>query len=127
MRDCFADVVDDATRDHGTRREREVDVLEHGTFRELQWAPSFEWPPLPVRDIDEPPSCRLQLVAAGWEFRELISAFRVRCGRGRSGAVSGVPLIHADVCASQRFARIGADDATANHACSRASSCRPIP
>src|SRR4029450_7343479 len=64
VRDRVAGFVDDSARDHGARREGEVNVLEHGAFTELQGSPSFEWSPLSVRDLALAAECRLELVAS---------------------------------------------------------------
>src|SRR6266571_5548504 len=120
MGERVADFVDDAARDDCAWRERKVDVLEHGAVAELQGASAFEWSPLSVRDFDIPASCRLELIAPGRELRQLIPALVVRHGRGGSAAIPRAPFIHADLHAAQRFTRIGAYDAPADHARSRA-------
>src|SRR5439155_22922937 len=95
--------VDDSARDHRAGWEREVNVLEHGAFTELQGASSFEWSPLSVRNLDIPASRRLELVASGGKLRQLIPALGIRHGRSGSAAIPRVPLIHADLHGSQGF------------------------
>ena len=127
MGDRLAGFVDDEARDDCTRRQREVDILEHGTFAELQRSSTFEWPALSVRDLDVPASARFELVAAGGELRQLISALRVRHRRRGSAEIPRAPFIHADLHAAQRFSRVSADDAPPDHAASRTRRRRLIP
>jgi hypothetical protein len=60
-------------------------------------------------------------------LRELIPALGVRHGRGGSAEIPRAPFIHADLHAAQRFTRIGAYDAPADHARSGAWRRRLIP
>ena len=127
MGDRLAGFVDDAARDHCAWREREVDILEHCAFTELQRPSTFEWSPLSVRDLDVTASSRLELVAPGGELRQLIPALGVRHGRGGSAEIPRAPFIHADLHAAQWFTRIGAYDAPADHARSCSWCRRLIP
>jgi hypothetical protein len=125
--DRLADFVDDAARDHCAWRKREVDVLEHGAFTELQGSSTFEWSPLSVRDLDIPASSRLELVAPGGELRQRIPALGVRHGRGGSAQIPRAPFVDTDFHPAQRFTRIGTHDAPADHARPCAWVLRLIP
>src|SRR5918993_1666556 len=115
MSERLAAFINDAACHHCAWREREVDVLEHGAFTDLNRSSTFEWSPLSVRDLDIPASSRLELVASGGQLRQLIPAFGVGHGPGGSGEIFGAPLVDADLHAAQRFTRVGAYDAPADH------------
>ena len=108
--DRLTRVVENVPGDHPARRQREVDLLEHGAIRQCQGSSCPEGTLLAVLRFDEAALGGGQLVAAGGEARELVAPVVV----GQRGM--RLRRNRADLDAPERLAGIGSHD-TAAYGC----------
>ena len=109
--DRFAAFIGHAAGDGAHAREREIDLVEDLTVRELHGPADLAWPPLPVIEPEVSAARHRDAVPRRRQLLELVAAVEVGAGRAlRLGAELGCP--NGDACPAQGLATLTGDDAT---------------